>query len=250
MSLSFVVVCEAPADRETGCGLADRVIRAEIEWVEQELLDTQRTWRGLSRGEPCLLWREVRERLDRLTVSRALLHGHFGGRPGEPDALAARRALLLIKHASDCAPDAVVLLRDDDRESARRLGLEQAREHVTIGVPIVIGLAHTKRECWVLAGFVPKDEEESQRHRRIQRELGFDPCCRASELTAKHDEDKRSAKRVLAELMAGDRGREAECWSGADLELLRERGQETGLSEYLKEVRTILVPLVEGRRAI
>ena len=38
MTLSFAVVCEAPADQQTGCGLADRVFLAEVAWLEEEML--------------------------------------------------------------------------------------------------------------------------------------------------------------------------------------------------------------------
>jgi hypothetical protein len=145
--------------------------------------------------------------------------------------------------ASDFPLHGVLLVRDDDRDEDRRGGLDQARNSVEMGVPVVIGLAHTKRECWVLAGFSAQTPEEDAFLAGLRQELGFDPCAEAEGLTAKHDHDLRSAKRVLGVLTAGNREREADCWLRCDLRLLEQRGQNTGLADYLREVRTLLVPL-------
>jgi hypothetical protein len=239
MPLSFAIVCEATADRDTACGLADRVISNDVEWISDEDLHYHRAWRGLEATASHLLWRDIPELAKQANI-RA--HGHFDGQPGAPDAHAARRALLLLK-LSPHKPDAVALIRDDDRQTERRQGLEQARNATRLGVPILIGLAHLKRECWVLAGFDPCDSEEQERLKAVRKELGFDPATRAEELTAKHDHDLKSAKRVLALLIDSDRAREEDCWKKASLQTLEQRGKQTGLTDYLQEVRTLLVPL-------
>ncbi len=107
---------------------------------------------------------------------------------------------------------------------------------------MVIGAANTKRECWILAGFDPTDDAEGASLTDVRQELGFDPRSRAEELTAKADSARRSAKRVLAILTRGDADRELRC-TEADLELLRSRGDATGLREFLEEVATRLPPL-------
>jgi hypothetical protein len=239
MPLSFAVVCEAPADHGTASALADRVFCAEVEWISEAVLDDYRKWRDASEQTPFLLWKEVSELARQANIRP---HGHFDGEPALPDANAARRALLLLK-ASEAPLHGVLLIRDDDRDEDRRRGLEQARNSVDLGAPVVIGLAHTKRECWVLAGFDLSGKDEARRLEDLRRELGFDPRTGAENLTAKHDHDKRSAKRVLAVLTGGDRGREAECWLRYDLRLLEQRGQATGLTDFLREVRTLLAPL-------
>ena len=38
MILSIAVVCEGPADRRTGCDIADRVVCEEVRWIEEEIL--------------------------------------------------------------------------------------------------------------------------------------------------------------------------------------------------------------------
>src|SRR5437879_234051 len=233
MPLSIAVVCEAQADCEVACGLADRVFCHEVDWISAEVLSDYRQWRGHEPYEAYLMWREVGERARRANIKA---HGHFEGQPGAPDAHVARRALLLLK-ASAHAPDAVVLVRDDDRETERRKGLEQARKASKLSVPVVIGLAHTKRECWILNGFEPACPDEQIRLDRLCHELGFDPRLAAEQLTAKHPEARKNAKRVLRALTGGSAVPEARCWQQTPLTLLEQRGLNTGLASYLQEVR-------------
>jgi hypothetical protein len=138
--------------------------------------------------------------------------------------------------------DAVLLIRDDDRRTERLQGLERARRESTLAVPIVIGLAHPKRECWILAGFLAGNSDEERRLEELRQNLGFYPCVQAHQLTAKHDHDKRSAKRALAHLIGQGAEREAQCLQ-TDVRLLEQRGQETGLTAFLSEVRSRLLPL-------
>lgn len=238
MSRWLAVVCEAPADQRTACALADRVFCAEADWITEEVLDDYRRWRGHTEAHTHLTWREVAH-LARAANIR--VHGHFEGEPGAPDAQAARRALLLLKQCPGNL-HGILLIRDDDRQTERRRGLEQARGAVHLEVPVVIGLAHPKRECWVLAGFLPCNEEEEARLRQLRQELGSHPCERAEELTAKEEQAKRSAKRVLTLLSNGTEERELDCLR-VELRLLEQRGQNTGLAEFLAEIRSRLVPL-------
>jgi hypothetical protein len=196
-------------------------------------------FRGYRTDEPHLLWRAVKATAVANNIS---VVGFINGLPASPDAHNALRALILFNRL-DPRPDAVVLLRDSDGDLERRAGLDQARDAEPWPFPVVIGFAHTKRECWHLAGFEPKDEEEHQRLTAERQHLGFDPRTHSHELTAKHDEknDKRSAKRVLAVLTADDLNRETECL--AVLAILYERGEEIGLRAFLQEIDAHLVPL-------
>jgi hypothetical protein len=241
----LVVVCEADADRQTACGLADRVLFQEVPWIEPESLDSHRSWRGLDAGHSYVKWSQTGN-LFRKSGLKA--HGHFDGRPGAPDAFAARRVLLLLRKA-DFVPDAVILIRDSDGDLDRLAGLEQARAEWKETTPIVLGLAHPKREAWVLAGFVPRDDEERQRLLAARQALGFDPSLRAHLLLASEAGALHDAKRVLAALTGGQATREEICWMECGLEVLEERGVENGLAAYVREVRERLVPLFTGRKA-
>src|SRR5438270_860007 len=93
MPFVFAVVCEARADQETACALADDVFCAEVDWINDELLDEYRRWRGATENTRFLLWQEVSELARQLGI-RA--RGHFNDEPAHSDAQAARRALRVL----------------------------------------------------------------------------------------------------------------------------------------------------------
>jgi hypothetical protein len=241
--ISIAVVCEADADRRTACELADRILCHNVEWIEPEVLDSYRRWRGFGGGEMYLkvsrVWSVAKEH-------NIKAHGHFGDKPGAPDARVARTAFLLLRE-SDPQPHAILFIVDTDNDPTRIEGCKQAREFAWQGQPwpfeIILGLPHPKRECWVLSGYVPSDETEKARLDRTRPDLGFDPCVDSHLLIAKHIADKKSAKRVLASLIEGDASREQSCWQNCDLQTLMGRGAQNGLADFLAEVKDHLVPL-------
>lgn len=243
-SFSIVVICEAEADQRTACAIADRVLLQNVGWLEPELLDTLRQWRGLTKCESFLAWKNVHARAN---ATHVRINGHFGGEPGAQDAFVARRALALLTTHGERGIDAVLLLRDSDMESDRRKGLEQARAQMSGLGPILIGFAHPKRESWVLAGFDATNEMEHERLEELRQELGFDPRIHAEKLTASHPGSKRDAKRVLNSLTGGEYSREVLCWTEAPLEQLEARGGTTGLTDFIRELKERLVPLWTGR---
>jgi hypothetical protein len=241
----FGVVCEAQADQRTSCGLADRVLAEQIDWFELEKPDSQRRWRGLTPVEDTFLkWAAVRTEFERVGLKGVF--GHFNGKPGEPDALMARRALLLFTNL-DRRPAAVVLVRDSDGDSRRRIGLEQARNDRPWPFEVVISVAEPKRECWVLAGFDARGPEEAKRLQHVVERLSFHPVKDAHRLTAREHGAKTDAKVALEELTAADFERQQSCLNETPLSTLAERGSLTGLAAYLKEVRERLVPILGGR---
>ncbi|WP_244227242.1 hypothetical protein [Corallococcus aberystwythensis] len=213
-----------------------------IDWLDDGTLDTQRRWQGRTPNESFLRWASVRSEADKAGLKG--LFGHFGSKPGEPDALVARRALMLFMKA-DKAPDAVVLIRDSDADPRRRLGLEQARDDGRWPFQVVIGVAEPKRECWVLTGFEARAHEEKALDELEQR-LSFHPVRDAHRLTASEHGAKNDAKRALKELMSEDPERERECLRDTPLASLQAQGSKVGLSKFLEEVRQRLVPVVSG----
>jgi hypothetical protein len=141
---------------------------------------------------------------------------------------------------------AVFLIRDSDNDLQRRQGLNQARDCARWPFEIVIGVAHAKRECWLLAAFCPQGDEEQSGHAAVRSELGLDPCLQSHELVAQAETAKRNAKRVLGTLCpdGGERGlRETR------LDVLKERGGGNGLAEYLAELESRYVPLLGCTRS-
>ena len=240
--LTFVVVCEAAADFRTATGLIERVVCEQVDWIDDKLIEHCLTWQGRDHESPFWLWGNIGGRARAAGVK---IRGLFDEEPGGVDAKTTRRALTYIQDQLDGQPlDAILLIHDDDGDPDHRRGLEQGRAAVPdLSDRIVIGLAHLKRECWVLAGFVAADQGEVDRLATLRQTLGFDPCRDSHRLRAKLDHEKRSAKRVLGQLTQDRWERQAACWLETPLAMLRERGEASGLRAFLGEVTDRLVPL-------
>jgi hypothetical protein len=215
----FGVVCEGPADEFAACTLADRVLLERIHWLEPELLGSVRKWRGQAPDEKFLKWSNVKTRAGEAGIKI------FGRFDDKPDALSARKALLLFT------------------------GLKQARDSYPWPFQVLIGMAHPKREAWVLAGFQPQSPEESARLQLLRERLSLDPILKSHELKAREHGAKTDIKRAVEELLQGDGDRERQCLQETDLVVLeqKERGGSNGLTAYLNEVRERLVPVLSGR---
>ena len=93
------------------------------------------------------------------------------------------------------------------------------------------------REAWVLNGFQAANTTERKRLDRLRSDLGFDPVADAHRLRATAAGEKRSAKRVLATLTGEDHQRETQCWTDTPLDRLTERGERTGLRDFLSALK-------------
>lgn len=249
--LRIGVVCEDVPDFELLATLVDRTLCEHIGWV-RELLDGVgpaalggiRAFCGIEPDRAFLkwsaLWALARDK-------RLRAHGKFGGETGAPDAHAARMALLLFQSA-ESPPHAVLLLRDTDGDVERCSGLQQARTDPDRRWPfqIVLGAAHSKRECWLLSGFEPEGSHEEGELGRLREELGFDPRLHPERLTAASEREgtRRNAKQVCSRLVGGERAREQRCFEETPLARLRERGQGNGLANFLGYVEKRLIPLL------
>ena len=255
---SICIVYEDRADAEIATYLADRVLADSVSWLEQEPnqnlqaddspLNALREWIREYQGRR-LKWSEMDDLAAEIRLPK--LRGFFNGEKGLADARSGRRALRVVTQLFGKI-GAAVLMRDSDQDESRRAGLEQARqEHCRQpdAFPVVIGVAKTKRECWVLSGFLAKTQAEETSFETERQRLGFNPLTRSEELTAQHDPDNdlRSAKRVLTQFTNSNPEREKECWMTTPMNHLRGCGANNGLSEYLDEVERILMPVVRRR---
>jgi hypothetical protein len=240
--VAIVVVCEAQADQHTAATLADRVLCGAFEWIDATTIEHVRCYRGVDDRDCFLEWTTMVKIANKHHI---FAHGFVRGEKREPEAAMAERALLLVKKVLPSHGGAVMLLRDADKEGRRKSGFKQAREASPWPFQVIIGIANTKRECWVLAGYEPRDDAERLLLEAERKELGFDPRQHAEELTASTGGAKRDAKRVLKALTGGNRDRESACLEEASLDLLKQRGGSTGLADYLLEVEERLVPLFD-----
>ncbi len=247
--LVFVVICEAAADFRTATGLVERAVADGVDWIEAGQTEHFFRWQGEDHQYPFWLWPKIDDRARQAGIR---VQGHFDDEPGAADARIARRALNYLRSVRQDGQqiDGILLIRDDDGDRDRGVGLEQARKAVPdLSDRIVIGLAHHKRECWVLGGFVPVDERETTLVAELRKQLSFDPIIESHRLTAKADHEVRSAKRVLGRLTGDDWDRQAACWEQTPLVTLRERGEASGLAAFLAEVEGRLVPLFRPDQA-
>ncbi len=242
--MDIVVIVEGPEDARTACDLADQVIVEDgPHWLTPHTRDSMRTWTGLQPDTDFTQWVEIKE----LAQDRGVRNLGFpkSGESGGADLAQARKAIILhaLTRAEDDAP-ALLLIRDTDAERQSRQDLGQARRQPETPdwLTVVIGVAHPKREAWVLNGFDPENADEETRLDDLKQEIGCDPRTEAHTLTASSTGAPKNAKRVLDELVNSDQ-REQRCWMNADLSRLRTRGQETGLTDYLEEVKNRLLPL-------
>jgi hypothetical protein len=239
---SIGLVVEAPADARATTTLVDRCLCEGIEWLDAEQLDFLRSWRGVEPGTDYTKWSTIKHLARKYRVDQP---GYFDGAPGNHDAQAARRALLLFVRLG--MPHVVVLVRDaDDRVAERREGFEQARMDSPHPERTVVRIANPEREAWVIGGFVACDEREQDAVAAERQRLGFDPTLRPHELRG---DGKRSAKKALASLIGDDPDREHRCLTEPPLSELRRRGEHTGLAAFLDEIDDRIVPVVDGRRA-
>jgi hypothetical protein len=248
--LKLCIVYEADADWRIGCDLADRVVIDCIDWLKEQpdLLQFQREWIAQHQGV-LFRWDDIDDLGRGMNIR---IRGYEEGEEKYPDFKAAVRAVRVIQNLFDDV-DTIVLIRDVDDEPERIDGLKQAKNRFDVGnrpFRVIVGAARTKRECWVLAGFLPADERENRLFEEERQYLGFDPTTRSHELTAKNNatQDKRSAKRVLTKLTQGNSSREEECWTITPLEQLRSKGESNGLADYLNQIEQVLVPMVQDRQ--
>ncbi|MBX7081374.1 MAG: hypothetical protein K1X88_19390 [Nannocystaceae bacterium] len=229
------VACEDNGHFEVVRVLASLTLREHLAWFEDV--------------EPHVLWEkesitDARRRARERGVAR--LHGHFGGVPGEADALMVR-AQLLLWDSDAWAFDFAVLARDTDGDRARRNGACQAVAENALRVPsrppIVLAYAEPEIEAWVIAGFIARDDAEQRRLHAELKRLGFDPRSAPERLTAKRHSDARDAKAVLVALCgsADAQTRWVRC-ADASLERWREHTKAAGGPEFLDAVRHEVVP--------
>lgn len=255
----FVVVAEDDTDARMAFLLANRIFEEEgPSWLTKAYLPCWIDLDGNSHPSEtedavppprCTRWDDLDDRsLDRRFL-RSIRRDLTGQRKGFDYSRAQKAKQLFVLLRKTRAVDALILVRDldTDHPRKRRESLEKVRDEAPELV-ILLATPYPKQEAWVLNLFEPSDDEKPTLV-ALRQELGFDPCHKAEELTAKDDQAKRSAKRVVKELTRGSRARKERCWADTPLAVLggddNERGKETYLKAYLHEVRRHLLPLLD-----
>lgn len=250
--MEFVIVAEGEPDVDTACDLADRVLHAEPPpWLRMEEIRQMRTWTGLDAQTEYTKWMDVGDLYEKTPRTPRYLGHEREGQSNTHDYAAAQHVLLLADHFATVENrqiSAVVLIREtDDQASQRTQSLMNARkDHSSDRFEVVLGIARPKREAWILNGFEPQTDAEEKLLQQERQNLPVDPLTECHELTASGETAQNSCKRVVQVLTDGDSDRERACWQQTDLDLLRERGEYTGLADFLEEVER-LIPLFTPR---
>jgi hypothetical protein len=254
--IEFIVIVESGADARTATKLAERVLKEKFDWLDDDILQHCFQWTGLEEGTEFSCWRDITKIIDnaksqiKYKPSRFIGH-HSKSVPLKADGAASIKVLNLVRFLQRIRQiKAVIFIRDLDNQPERKEGIEQARsEHInkTPKLEIVIGAADPKREAWVLNGFIPSNQQEKQIIEEIKNKLSFDPSIESHRLRAtseKEPERIRNVKVVVEQLTGNDMEREKQCWEETNLKHLRERGVDTGLTDYIQEVEQRLAAIL------
>jgi len=245
--MRLVLIVEAQADADAASILADRVfIEGDADWIDAETLPNLRQWTDIEPQTPYTRWMGLGSLA---TQHRIRAHGRGLG----PDGAAARKAPLLVihAHAQDDDIKAVVVVRDMDNQPERRASMDAARAELADRLPFQVAIAapDPKREAWILLGYEPRNDQEKTLLVDARKHLGFDPITNPERLRGDRrrgtDQGDRDMKLVVERLTEGDYERERQCLETTPLAVLSERGQATGLTGYLGEVETRLLPLLD-----
>ncbi len=244
--MRLVLIAEDRVGFTAAKTLADRVlIECGPDWVDADSINSLRDWTGIDHTTPFTKWIELRRHP---AFGRIRVHGRTEG----PDYMAARQALALAVVVTKEVPiAAVVLVRDMDNQPDRKHGLATARDHMEPGLPfqVVIAAADPEGEAWILHGFCAETDGDRDRLAQIRDRLRFDPTLFPDRLRGDRRRDGTGAeldiKRVLSELTGSDLAREARCLESTPLTVLEERGGNTGLGDFLADVRARLLPIID-----
>jgi len=244
MPVEIVVIAESALDARIVTGLCDRVLsECGPAWIREnpETLESGRTFRGVEAGSSFLQW----SRVPKLAAGhgRGIRTFSWGKNRGMVDCATTRKALaLVILGGGGGRPDFVILSRDTDNEIERWSSWRVVINEASHPFAIILAAQHPKLEAWLLNGFVPADPAEKECLRGLRRSLGFDPALSAERLTAEGKKGKKNAKKVLSELTSNDESRRDACWKDVPLSHLRSAGLNTGLTEFIDQIETILLP--------
>ncbi len=253
--IEFVVIVESNADARTATKLADRTLVQKIDWLDPEMLQHLYQWSGLEAGTDHSCWKNINQIIDNFQESLGFRPprylGHRKDGALKADGAAAIKILNLVRFIQKTRNiKAILFIRDLDNQPERREGIEQARsEHIDRQpkLAIIIGTADRMREAWILNGFIPSNQEEKLILQKIATELTFNPCDEPHKLRSNSWEKPdriRNPKVVIEKLTGGKMEREQQCWEETNLEHLRKKGVDTGLTAYICEIEERLIPII------
>lgn len=255
MELRILLCAEDILNATLARDICDRVVaeRANEEWLRElwspAHIESQRYWTGLDDDT----WWSDRPRCEReadlLDISANIRIKETGRKKAFHGV--AGLAFRTTKMAAwrQPRPDILVLAGDtdgqEDLDRLRKAGVAGANE----SLPVLVAEPIREAEAWIVAGFEPHNEAERDRLKQVQKELGFDPTSQPERMMSTITGDKRDSKRICKFLLGIDHispnaKRAKICWLDTPLETLIQRGERTGLADYIRQIEQVLLPML------
>lgn len=236
----FAVACEDRGHFEAISRLTDHRIAEVVPWTA-DILEHVRIW--AKNGES--KWWSITAARSAASDLGMRVHGHFGGVVGGPEAKRCREQLLLWMrlHRGEKIHVAI-LMRDLDRRDDRLEEMMLAIRSGTWPFTVLAVWCQPEVEGWAVGCFEPGDDAEHQRLDAIRRRLSFCPVTEPDRMTSAVRDPERDAKKIAAELFAGDEERRQR-WFDLPFDTLRARGVKTGLADFLSQVDEKIVRLFQ-----
>lgn len=246
-----VVFAEDEDDAEIVCGLADRVFR-EVGNIPSTELTTCRSWQG--DGVNCHFikkdWIPVKFEALKQKDKRPRFRRRLGDKPPGSYTAFWRKAIELVVALNETQPVRGVLIHCDvdHKKRAERKDIEQAcGEPQEAALTFVLATPDREIEAWLLNGFCAQTPAEEKRLAEWKRKLQFDPCTQAER--ARDTSGDRDPKNIINALTNSDAQRKRYCWEEEKLGILRQRGVETLLTQFLDDVETRFLDLLTNKES-
>jgi hypothetical protein len=254
----IIIIVEAYADYKIATDIAEKVIREYVPDRLLKIIDSKPedvfSWSGIKSGTSYSCWADIKKILNDLEQDgyhfpRILGHN----KQIDFDYASGKKVLNAINAINNNSRNipAVVFIRDADNQSdKRKQSLNELKDDKTIeNIQVIIGFAIPKREAWVLNGFEPQNKKERHLLENYTKCLNFNPCIEAHRLRGKISQpgtENRDIKHILQVLVEDNHCREEQCWQVTSLDKLYKNGQQTGLSDFIDDIRNVLLPILIG----
>lgn len=249
---TFTVVAEDRLGAKVVHTLVDRILIEKIEWAYQGLLKDLRQWQTFP-NERRYYDRKHAVLDQKEHFPRVKFHGQFKGHSWASEALHYKSLFLLYeKH---WGTQFLFVARDGDKPAADRheafkaVYQEYQSKRPEITKRIILAFAIPEVEAWLIAGFEEQNDKERQTLKLVKQELGFNPVEHPERLTSNNREDKKDAKRRFGELCCGqDQSVIEDRCLKTSLETLKQNGQKCGLANFINQIQSKVLPLLEEPR--
>ncbi|WP_414551488.1 hypothetical protein [Anabaena sp. CCY 0017] len=116
--LEFIVIVESGADARTATKLAERILKAKVDWLDDFLIRHIYHWTGLEEGTEFSCWKDITKIIDdakqQLKYKEPRFLGHYSeGVRFQADGARATKTLNLVRFLQKTREiKAVLLIRD------------------------------------------------------------------------------------------------------------------------------------------